>query len=304
MTVSKIPLIYILGNGYSGSTLLDLLLGAHPSVWTLGEAQHLLGDFKTNRLCGCGSPIKDCSFWLSVMPNIPIDEKTYPIDYFVKYPVGNKYLRWDAMQKLHGKIDDRTKNAIFSYGHVNADYFKSVLCAAAKRRDSAIHWLVDASKDSDRLFWLQKSGNFDIRVIHLLKEPTAFVYSLIKRDMPHTWVKVIRMTGIWILENWISRRLCTSVIPKEHAFLLHYEELASQPEATLARIGKWLGLDFPPEVIRGFRKYENHAISGNQMRWQNADISLDEQWRTMLPASYQRAISIFTMPFRRMFGYE
>ena len=29
--------IYILSNGRSGSTLLDLLLGAHPRLWTLAR---------------------------------------------------------------------------------------------------------------------------------------------------------------------------------------------------------------------------------------------------------------------------
>mgnify|MGYP001454067227 CR=1 FL=1 len=304
MTGSKIPLIYILGNGYSGSTLLDLLLGSHPNIWTLGEVQHLPEEISKNKLCGCNLPIQSCAFWQSVVSNVPFGDPDYPMDYFDKFPVGNRYLRWDTFRKIFGTVDGNKKKAVDCYNRVNADWFNAIWHEAVKKRGGAIDWLVDSSKNSDRLFWLQQSNTFDLRVIHLIKAPSAFVYSMMKRNLPYTWSKVIRMTGIWVLENWIGKRICTSMMPREHTFILRYEELASRPEATMTRIGNWLGLDFPPEVVHGFRKYENHAVSGNQMRWQEAEISLDEKWRTMLPAAYQRAINIFTMPFRRMFGYE
>ena len=59
MKNKKIQLLYILGKGHSGSTLLDLLMGTHPQIWTLGEAQKFPIDLKKNNLCGCGKKIKN-----------------------------------------------------------------------------------------------------------------------------------------------------------------------------------------------------------------------------------------------------
>jgi hypothetical protein len=174
---------------------------------------------------------------------------------------------------------------------------------ATELQGTDICWLVDASKDPYRLFWLQKSGLFDLRVIHLLKNPQAFVYSMIKRELPQARRKAIRMTGRWIVENSIGRRLCITVFKKEQTFLLHYENLAAQPEQTLSQIGDWLGLTFSTDMVNGFRDYENHAISGNQMRWQDLGICLDEKWRTLLPKSYARAIQSATWPVRWIFKY-
>jgi len=304
MKECKIPLVYILSNGRSGSTLLDLLLGAHPNVWTLGEAQRLPWGIKENNLCGCGDPISNCDFWEPMIPKISLEEKAFPIEYFRTNDGQGKILHWDLLQGLiYGKINDHQQQAVDIYGQINADYFNAVWQAATERRGTTIHWLVDASKDAYRLFWLQKSGLFDLRVIHLIKDPSAFVYSMIKSDLPHARRKAIRMTGRWIVENSIGWRVRMLNFTKEQTLLLHYEQLASKPEETMARIGKWLGLDFLPDVIKDFRNYENHAIFGNQMRWQNSDILLDENWRTLLPASYIQAIRFATLPVRWIFDY-
>ncbi len=306
MNKPRIPLIYILSNGRSGSTLLDLLLGSHPNIWTLGEAQRLPLEWEADTSCGCGVPLTSCAFWGSVIPEIPLNEKNYPIEHFRTNEGQGRILHWGLLPGLlSGITSPEQKKAMTAYGQVNAEYLNAVLKAASRwGAGNDIHWLVDASKDAYRFFWLQKSGLFDLKVIHLLKSPPAFVYSMIKRDLSIPKKKVFRMTVRWVVENYIGLHLRNVHFPKAQSILLHYEELASQPEATMMRIGNWLGLDFTPEFVHGFRKYENHAVSGNQMRWQEAEISLDEKWRTMLPASYQHVINIFTMPFRRMFGYE
>jgi len=304
MKESKNPLVYILSNGRSGSTLLDLLLGAHPNIWTLGEAQRLPWEIKANSLCGCGVPISDCKFWQPILPKIQPNENTYPIEHFRTNGEQGKILHWDLIPGIiYGNTNDCHKRAVDIYGQTNAEFFQTVWQTATDRRGNPIHWLVDASKDIYRLFWLQKSGLFDLRVIHLIKSPSAFVYSMIKRDLPSASRKAIRMTGRWIVENYLGRQLCKNHFKEEQVLLLHYEKLASRPEETMIQIGKWLGLAFLPENIGEFRNYENHAISGNQMRWQNSAIFLDEKWKTLLPAFYIHAIWLATLPVRRIFDY-
>ncbi|HEV2843921.1 MAG TPA: hypothetical protein VG477_03670, partial [Thermoanaerobaculia bacterium] len=59
--------VYIMGHGFSGSTLLTFLLGTHPRIATIGELgiaqlakEQLTPD---DYLCSCKAPIRDCDFW-------------------------------------------------------------------------------------------------------------------------------------------------------------------------------------------------------------------------------------------------
>jgi hypothetical protein len=68
----RLPLVYILSNGRSGTTLLDLLLGAHPRVWTVGEVQNLPWEMRYPRApCGCGNPVQESPFWAPILHDIP-----------------------------------------------------------------------------------------------------------------------------------------------------------------------------------------------------------------------------------------
>ncbi len=60
-------IIYICGLGHSGSTILDMALGAHPRVAGMGEVYTLLDDQNRDRhyqsTCSCGKKATDCPFW-------------------------------------------------------------------------------------------------------------------------------------------------------------------------------------------------------------------------------------------------
>ena len=59
--------LYIAGDGRSGSTLLNIALGNHERVLAMGELCNLhrfvLGQ---SNWCSCGVPVSDCGFWQSV----------------------------------------------------------------------------------------------------------------------------------------------------------------------------------------------------------------------------------------------
>jgi len=303
--MNKIPIIYILSNGRSGSTLLDLVLGSSPNAWTLGEAQILPWDCVENRNpCGCGLPVQECEFWQTVSPNIPLFKGAYPIEYFRIPERTGKVIRWKLLgDLLTGRVSQHSYKAVEEYGELNAQYFKAVLEEAQKRKGSSVKWLVDPSKDPYRLFWLQQSGYFDIRVIHLTKHPQAFVYSMVKRELPEATLKVVRMAGRWLVQNTIFTRLCRANFRKDHYIHMRYEDLASQPEAVTQLIHNWLNIEFPSALSKSFRDQENHAVSGNHMRWQKTRIELDEKWKISLPNKHQQLTGVITSSLSRIYGY-
>ncbi|MCG3128947.1 MAG: hypothetical protein CHACPFDD_03843 [Phycisphaerae bacterium] len=58
--------VYILSPGHSGSTLLGLLLGAHPAVATAGELKFVPPGYREGHTCSCGVRMEQCDFWRAV----------------------------------------------------------------------------------------------------------------------------------------------------------------------------------------------------------------------------------------------
>ena len=85
--MAKPGLLLIRGLGHSGSTILDLALGAHPQLIGLGEAvrvlerprlgeehkgpQQLRGDLRFERRCTCGELAGDCPVWGPLLAWLP-----------------------------------------------------------------------------------------------------------------------------------------------------------------------------------------------------------------------------------------
>lgn len=65
--MEKVPVVYILGRGHSGSTLLDLCLGGLAEVESVGEIATLAGAFRRDDACTCGERLSRCPYWREVL---------------------------------------------------------------------------------------------------------------------------------------------------------------------------------------------------------------------------------------------
>lgn len=304
--MGKIPLIYILSNGRSGSTILDIMLGSFLNTWTLGEAQLLPLELDVDGVCGTGEKIKDSVFWKELVNKLKLKDDSTCISYFRRKnqngaPSG-AVLRKNLIELC---TRDKKHELIESYGKLNYDFFQSVIRHAESNQfTEKIHWIIDASKDPYRLMWLKKSGYFDIKVIHLTKTPTAFVYSTSKTKYGRVRsYMVFRMTLRWIVENAIMRIVCKKFFCKEDVYRLKYENLAKDPVKTLDLIGKQFGINLSNYSQNRFREYSNYGISGNKSRWENTNIYLDEKWKTNFPAHYRFLVTLLTRPFIKLHGF-
>lgn len=305
MQSRQIPVIYVLSNGRSGSTLLDLLLGCHPDIWTVGEAQILPWELKENRApCGCGKLVAECDFWQPILPEIPIDQGTYRIEHFREKHTQGRVLRWPLLPDAwRREVGSARQSAAAEYAQLNGQYLQVVWDSAEKRRGHPIKWLVDASKDPYRLLWLLQSGMFDLRIIHLVKDPRAFTYSMTKTH-PGRINRTVRFAGRWLVENTHFAHLLNQPALHGKVMRIRYEDMATAPEQTLSQLGSWLGVDYSGVSLTDFRQNENHAVSGNPMRWRKTQIVLDEKWRNQLPSHAKTAAWAITAPLALRFNYR
>src|SRR5216684_3880667 len=64
--------VFVLGDGYSGTTLLDLILGTHTRMLGVGEidAKTFNEFWDGNHLCTCLFRVHKCYFWTKIMERI------------------------------------------------------------------------------------------------------------------------------------------------------------------------------------------------------------------------------------------
>lgn len=253
--------VYIAGRGYSGSTLLDLLIGSHSGAVSLGELRALSertrakGKRFDQERCTCGAPtLYDCPFWSHIDRRIrtTVDHDLGTIDVY------------------------------------DPDHNRAILSAIGER--SGADLVVDSSKQPARLQQLLEDDRLDVRPVHLIRGPLGEVYSHIKRgeDLRHK----IRMYNRDTVE--IHRML----EGRDHR-VVRYEHLARRPREVVAGLMEWLGM--APEADQlAWTTHEHHNISGNPMRFSgSSEIRVDESWRKGLGLRQKLTIALMTVPARQ-----
>ncbi|MEC8442159.1 MAG: sulfotransferase [Cyanobacteriota bacterium] len=257
-------LLLIRGLGHSGSTILDLALGAHTQVIGLGEAvrvldrprpgeerkgpQQLRGDLRFERRCTCGELAADCPVWGTVL----------------------------AWLQEH---DDRPL----------AEKFNRLIQPLSS---ASTRWIVDSFQADEKLLKSQTLGR-PLRVIQLTRDVRSWVHSESRRGVERRGRG--RGVGCRSLLRWwrVNRRLDQLLEASGHSvFRLGYEELALAPELALRRLCGWLDLDFDAAMLQPGMHSTSHIVSGNRMRFESGQseaIRYDAAWMASSALSLRMA---------------
>lgn len=261
----SIPVIYIAGSSHSGSTLLDLLLGSHSAVESVGEAKkipELLSRVKQgdSPLCTCQTELMRCPLWGGILSR----------------DVGD--LKHDAA--------------------ANASLFRLIL----ERQGKSV--IVDSSKTLGRALLFARSGLFSPILVHLVRDSRAVVFSskrkrLQYRSRGHRTIEIAR--GWQKLNTRIPRR----IVGKTPWPLLRvrYEDLTANPRSVLEKILGAAGLAWEEQAIR-FREHVHHNVEGNRMRMASgSQIKRDEEYLCSLGPAEWGLVTLLTWQGLRRFGY-
>ena len=252
-------LIYIAGFGFSGSTLLDMLLGSDPHVAGLGEMMYL-PDYVTNgKRCTCGQLVRACTVWGRVLPAPDAPEARF---FGPRYHHDTLYRRV-AQRGYRFDDDDR------AWSRYQFELLRAVGAATGK------DVFVDSSKNLARLRFYQAvcPADFRLRVLHLVREPLGVMESGKKYMTP------MRAALGWLRTNYaIASYRRRGGIP---ALPLTYRALALEPLATLNRAHVFCGIPaisaLPVCTVAG-----KHNIEGNPSRYRFTHIYYDDDWKRVL----------------------
>jgi hypothetical protein len=165
MKDTSITVLYISGNGHSGSTLLDIIMGESPSVFSAGEITFITRDSIFDEYCSCNALIRDCTVWSSI---IKIWQESSEIN-IKKYR--KLRLKFERNKTTLNTIRNRIKpsNSFINYCNSTLLLFQAIQEVTGK------NIIVDSSKSPQRIAILRKI--VDLKVIHLCRNPRGVLNS-------------------------------------------------------------------------------------------------------------------------------
>jgi len=304
----KIKLVYIAGSGRSGSTLLGHLIAEFRDSITVGELAFFWGvKNKSQQMCGCGKEIHLCKQWKLVLEkyfqarkpqDVPVPRNGALARGFSTYPIllgfGNYY------------IDDEYINILLN--------LYSGICET-----TGCETIVDESKTFPYLYALQKTGLFDVHVLHLVRDPRAVAFSWQRRKNWRRNEKILSSNPIhktrpihiaalqWLVHQlvwWVTK----GNVSGEKYLLIRYENFVAAPHKLIKEISSKFELNGISPFISDteFRLTQtHHSVFGNPTPPKTGinRIRKDVEWQKKMSSWAKLLVTLVCWPMMLMHGY-
>jgi hypothetical protein len=196
----------------------------------------------------------------------------------------------DELRRSHdlsiGTLDLHAANEE-TYRRHNLALFGAVSKVSGRR------FVVDSSKKHYRLDRLLRIRDLDVRIVHLVREPGGVVYSHVRKTGD---TSVRSGLGFSYLRGEV--RLLRMLRGRRYQ-VVHYEDLAADPDAALGQLMCSLGLPFEVTQLDPSKR-QHHSVGGNPMRFTTrGPIAPDLEWKTNLSTARKMVINAVTLPVRQ-----
>lgn len=280
--MGRTRVIYILGAGRSGSTMLSMLLGNLDGIFNAGEVRYLFNrDLQVRDLpCSCGESVYNCVFWGDIIPKI---------DHSI---VDNATAKLRASKVLSVFLQSDLAKQI---GQVYANI-------ASKAN---VQVLIDSSKHPVYAKCLSMAPNIELRVIHLVRDPRGMVSSWSQNKEYLGRKPAWKVALIWVLLNLLSE-----VLFANHPFYLRlrYEDFVENPRKHLLSVLSFCGLDSNVDEIvdgdaRFYIKRFQHILAGNPEKLKPGNVIEIRKREWKLALRSRILTQLITYPIARHYGY-
>ncbi|CAM3582425.1 sulfotransferase [Nocardioides zeicaulis] len=301
--------LYIVGVGRSGSTLLERVLGAQPGWVNAGELNALFSRVaRQDQRCGCGTPFSECPFWVGVGARAfgGWDEVTEQVSRLQPRVVRQRYVP----RLLSGAMAPAARRELDAYLDVHARLYRALAEVAGAEV------VVDASKSTAQLFALRRIEGLDLRVLNLVRDPRGVASSWSKSGIRKPQSRDGESMGTYsphrLAVLWAALQAESSVLGSAaaHATRVRYEDLVAAPRTTVERALREVGLPAGPGALDhvGDTSVDlgpSHGVAGSRTRFLHGriELHLDDAWHTALPPVSRRVVTAITLPQLLAHGY-
>ncbi|MCY7396866.1 MAG: sulfotransferase [Nocardioides sp.] len=301
--------LYIVGVGRSGSTLLERMLGAVPGSVNAGEVNAIFSRVASqDQRCGCGEPFSRCPFWCAV------GERAFGGWSSVSRRMASLQPRVvrqrHVPQMVTGLAGATYRRELAEYVDVHHRLYRAISSV------SGAEVVVDASKSTAQLFALRRVEGLDLRVVNLVRDSRGVANSWSKAGVVKPQSTDGSTMGTYpphrLAVLWAALQLECAVLSSAapHAARVRYEDLVACPRPTLERALSDVGLAPTEQALdhvgeRSVVLDPSHGVAGSRTRFATGriELELDDAWRSVLPAGARRVVTAVTLPQLLGYGY-
>mgnify|MGYP001057352984 CR=1 FL=1 len=230
-------LLYVLGTSFSGSSLLNAILGRHPEVLALNELANL------------GHEVRDT---MARNPRHPLHQ---PLWQEVRRRYEMNGARFSDID-LSWRFEDAARGA------ARRDRWRAhneAVFEALRFATNASLW-VDTSKNGRRLQLLLEWSPLEVYALHLVRDGRAVVSSALDRGLG------LGRTMLGLHLDWArSASFARSMGPR--FMRLRHADLVTQPRESLRALCAWIGLSFDPSMLDLSATGEHPPVIGPKGYW-------------------------------------
>lgn len=295
--------LFVVGPGRSGSTLLADVLGQMEGVFAAGEVRWLFQrGMLEGRPCECGRPPADCPVWGRVTRAI---EATVPPQTILGWQQEVASLS-RRVPLLRGTEDT---DALRRYVPIMREVY------GALAETTGATWIVDTSKrPQDLAVTTRAVGRGNVAAVHLMRDPRAVAGS---------WARAKTQPGrpgggtagqrpAKSAFRWTEINVGTEMLHRAHPDLrwlrVRYEDLVSEPRPILGQVADLMDVPRQRLPFTGERTVvlgRAHIVAGNpdRLREGETEILPAAETRSELPLAQRAVVSAMTAPVARRYGY-
>jgi len=249
--MSKI--IYIMGTGRSGTTILDVIISNNTGIIGAGEVTHMINsEILSSEICACGKHVTQCDAWGKVCEEFTLEELKDS-----KALVRSIEAHSSFFLVALNLID---KRKLARYKEINERLFKSICNGRAEI-------IVDSSKYAARALLLAKLFPERVQVVSLTRSAEGIINAFRKEDMEQP-SKTLVATFLYYIYALTCFFICR-IILKNKVIEIQYEKLAADPVSSIYQIEKASGISLRESIeLLDNDDYllSSHIVVGNRLR--------------------------------------
>jgi len=276
--------VYVMGAGHSGSTILGVTLGNCRGFFYAGEVEEWLvksgrppwGESERTRFWANVARLVDGADLFGAQANRCIERSSALL----------RCDRWGARRRMLAR-----------YREVSQELLRAIASTAGAS------YVVDTSHFPLRARELKQLSGVDVFLVHLVRDPTAVVASNLLELSPHEVAERRLRTLIMNSNLWLTQLVSSAVFltqPRARRIFIRHEDFLADPEGVLEQLLRQIGSDAelpdlgslsigtPLEgnrLIRteriALRRRPEHARSAEQQRMLTTRL-LARGWRPLL----------------------
>ncbi len=277
-----VKVVYLMGSGHSGSTILGVTLGNCEGYFYAGELD--------NWLVRKGAPLlggaERTRFWNEVREAVPGAERAFGSD-------GHRYLERASAALRAGSGAERRATRE-RWGPVTEQLYRALA------RVSGAQQIVDSSHFPLRARELRRLPGIELYLIFLVRDPQQVVHSFVRNVNRHALAERRWRTLVTNADMSLTYLLATLVFlghPRGRRALLRHEDFLADPHGVLSEVFALTGAEAPlPDLDAletGFPMQGNRLIKSEMIGFRRG---------TAKPPASSRMTSLLQRPWEAVFA--